>query len=220
MREVYPYLRDPYTQDLNIESAKRRFLSVIDDFVNQRQYVKMTLLDWEENPIKAIKNGMIQLDNNYYVTGIRIEPKNIFILDYQEQNNIIFNLRNFYNVIDYEFWLVVCDRPVDINMYMAQLQLMYANTQSQQVRKLIQQDIDKGESFRSTTVNAVDTEYYILFRDKKKEVLQKRIHTLISNLATSGLNSRQVSDDDLRVIIDSFFNGNIKSEFGTVMSSV
>ena len=34
--------------------------------------------DWV--PIKAIKNGMIQLDNNYYVTGIRIDPKNIFIL--------------------------------------------------------------------------------------------------------------------------------------------
>lgn len=174
--------------------------------------------DWI--PIKSIKNGMIQLDNNYFVTGIRIEPKNIFILDYQEQNNIIFNLRNFYNVIDYEFWLVVCDRPVDINMYLAQLQLMYNNVQSQQIRKIIKQDIDKGESFRSTTVNAVDTEYYILFRDKNTDVLKKRIHTLISNLATSGLNSRQVTDEDLRIIMDSFFNGNMKTEFGTVMSSV
>lgn len=174
--------------------------------------------DWV--PIKAIKNGMIQLDNNYYVTGIKVEPKNIFILDYQEQNNIIFNLRNFYNVIDYEFWLVVCDRPVDINMYLAQLQLMYNNVQSQQIRKIIRQDISKGENFRGTTFNAVDTEYYILFRDKNIDILQKRIHTLISNLATSGLNSRQVTDDDLRVIIDSFFNGNMKTEFGTVMSSV
>ena len=173
--------------------------------------------DWI--PIKTIKNGMIQLDNNYYVTGIKIEPKNIFILDFQEQNNIIFNLRNFYNVIDYEFWLIVCDRPVDINMYLAQLQLMYQNAQNQQIRKIISQDIEKGESFRSTTINAVDTEYYILFRDKKTEVLEKRIHTLISNLATTGLNSRKVSDDDLRVILDSFFNGNLKTEFGTVMSS-
>lgn len=173
--------------------------------------------DWV--PIKSIKNGMIQLDNNYYVTGIRIEPKNIFILDYQEQNNIIFNFRNFYNVIDYEFWLVVCDRPVDINLYLAQLQLMYANAPSQQIRRIINQDIAKGENFRSSSVNAVDTEYYILFRDKKVEVLQKRIHTLITNLATCGLNSRQVSDDDIRVILDSFFNGNIRSDFGTVMSS-
>ena len=96
---------------------------------------------------------------------------------------------------------------------------MYNNAPTQQIRKIISQDIEKGESFRSTTVNAVDTEYYILFRDKKLEVLNKRIHTLISNLATSGLNSRQVNDDDLRVILDSFFNGNMKSEFGTVMSS-
>ena len=57
--------------------------------------------DWV--PIKSIQNGMIQLNNNYYVTGIKVEPKNIFILDYQTQNNIIFNFRNFYNTIDYEF---------------------------------------------------------------------------------------------------------------------
>ena len=174
--------------------------------------------DWV--PVKEISNGMIRLDNDYYVTGIKVEPKNIFILDYMEQNNIIFNLRNFYNVIDYEFWLVVCDRPVDINLYLAQLQLMYNNAPTQQIRKLIKQDIEKAENFRGSTVDAVDTEYYILFRDKKVEVLNKRIHTLISNLATSGLNSRQVSDDDLRTILDSFFNGNLKSEFGTVMSSV
>ena len=174
--------------------------------------------DWI--PIKDIKDGMVLLNGNYYVTGIRIEPKNIFILDYQEQNNILFNLRTFYNSIDFEFWLLVCDRPVDINMYLAQLQLMDANVQSPQIRKLIRQDIDKGESFRSTAVNAVDTEYYILFRDKNPDVLQKRIHTLIGNLATCGLNSRKVTNEDLRTVFDSFFNGNMKTEFGTVMSNV
>ena len=33
--------------------------------------------DWV--PIKNIMNGMIQLDNGYYVTGIKVAPKNIFI---------------------------------------------------------------------------------------------------------------------------------------------
>ena len=32
---------------------------------------------------------------------------------------------NFYNTIDYEFWLVVADRPVDITVYLSQLQLLY-----------------------------------------------------------------------------------------------
>lgn len=173
--------------------------------------------DWI--PIKDIKNGFIELEGKYFVTGVRVEPKNIFILDYQEQQSIIFNFRNVYNAIDYEFWLLVADRPVDINMYLAQLQLLYNQAPNQQIRKLIAQDISKGERFRGTEINAVDTEYYILFRDKKIEVLQKRVHQLISNLASCGLNSTQVSDDDLRVLLDSFFNGNRKTEFGTVMAS-
>ena len=68
MRKTYPYLKDPYTQNLNIESEKRNFLSLIDDFVNQRQYVKMTLLTWEEDPIKSIEgeisSGSLSKDGN------------------------------------------------------------------------------------------------------------------------------------------------------------
>ena len=41
----------------------------------------------------------------------------------------------------------------------------------EQIRKIINQDITKGESFRSTAVNAVDTEYYILFKDKNVDVI-------------------------------------------------
>ena len=174
--------------------------------------------DWV--PVKAIQNGMIILNNNYYVTGIKVEPKNIFILDYQTQNRIIFSLRNFYNTINYEFWLIVADRPVDIKLYLSQLQLQYDNAQNQAIRKLIGQDIDKAESFSSTAINAVDTEYFILFRDKQLEVVQKRIQTLIGNLAASELNSRQVSDDDLKFLLQNFLNGGAKNEYGTVMSNV
>ena len=55
MRKTYPYLQNVYSPDLNVESQKRYFLKYIDDFINQRQYVKLTLLDWEENPLKSIE---------------------------------------------------------------------------------------------------------------------------------------------------------------------
>ena len=174
--------------------------------------------DWV--PVKAIQNGMIILNNNYYVTGIKVEPKNIFILDYQTQNNIIFNLRNFYNTLDYEFWLVVTDRPVDIKLYLSQLQLQYDNAQNQAVRKLINQDIQKAKMFSGSSVNAVDTEYLFLFRDKKLDVVQKRIQTMIANLAGCGLNSRQASDEDLKFLLQNFLNGGAKNEYRTVMSNV
>lgn len=49
--------------------------------------------DWL--PVKQILNGMIQLDNGYYVTGVKVMPKNIFIMDPGTQQNTIYQLRNF-----------------------------------------------------------------------------------------------------------------------------
>ena len=76
-------------------------------------------------PVKDIANGVIVLDNNQKVTGVKIMPRNIFILDQSMQDAIIMNLRNVYNAIDYEFWIVVADRPVDINVYLSQLQVLF-----------------------------------------------------------------------------------------------
>lgn len=115
----------------------------------------------------------------------------------------------------FEFWLVVADRPVDISIYMSQLQLLYNETQSAKIRKLIMQDIDKGNSFINNSI--VDTEYYILFKDKDEDLIQKRIRMLINGLASCGLNSAQANNDDLRIILDNFLNGGSTTEFGTVM---
>ena len=49
--------------------------------------------DWV--PIRNIANGMIELNTGEFVTGIKVSPKNIFILDQEEQNNVIYNLRNY-----------------------------------------------------------------------------------------------------------------------------
>ena len=170
--------------------------------------------DWI--PIKNIMNGMIQLDNGYFVTGIKVAPKNIFILDAGERDNVIFNLQNFYNMIDYEFWLVVADRPVDINLYLSQLQLLYQRSNSGAVRKLLMQDINKANAFMGAEYNIVDTEYFILFKEKKPEIIQKRLHNLISGLANATINSTQVSNADLRMILDNFLNGGMTTTFGTV----
>ena len=79
--------------------------------------------DWL--PVRGIQNGFIITTNNQKVTGVKITPRNIFILDPQAQDNVLISLKNFYNMLDFEFWLVVADRPVDISVYMAQLQLLY-----------------------------------------------------------------------------------------------
>ena len=171
--------------------------------------------DWL--PIKAIANGMIQTDDGYYVTGVKISPKNIFILDEVSQNSVLFQMSNFYNTIDYEFWLLIADRPVDINVYLAGLQVMYNQASNSSIRKLIMQDINKANLFMSEQYNVVDTEYYIIFKEKKMEIVQKRIHNLISGLAGAGIQSTQTSNNDLRMILDNYLNDGQTTNFRAVM---
>ena len=171
--------------------------------------------DWV--PIKNISNGMIQLNNGEFVTGVKVSPRNIFIMDQEAQNNVIYNMRNFYNILDFEFWLIIADRPVDINMYLAQLQLLYQKNTSNIAKKIIMQDINKANQFMGAEFNVVDTEYFIVFKEKRPEIIQKRIHNIIGSLASAGLNSQQVSNSDLRMILDNFLNGGMTTNFGTVI---
>lgn len=166
-------------------------------------------------PIKSITNGMIVLDTNEKVSGIKIMPRNIFIADFDTQNAIINNLKNVYNMIDYEFWIISADRPVDINVFLSQLQLLFNSVQDQAKRKLIMEDINKANMFMSN--NIVDTEYFLLFKEKNNDLIIKRIRQLINSFASAGLNSHQVTNDDLRIILDNFLNGGQSTTFGTVI---
>lgn len=166
-------------------------------------------------PVKSIINGMIVLDNNEKVCGVKIMPRNIFIADYETQNAIINNLKNVYNMIDYEFWIIAADRPVDINVYLSQLQVLFNTTNDQVKRKLILEDINKANLFMNN--NIVDTEYYLLFKEKNNDVIAKRIRNLISMFANAGLNTHQATNNDLRIILDNFLNGGQTTTFGTVI---
>lgn len=170
--------------------------------------------DWI--PIRGITNGAIVTKSKDLVTGVKITPRNIFILDAQTQDNILLALKNFYNMIDFEFWLVVADKPVDLSVYLSQLQLLYNDATFPAIRKMIYEDIEKASYFRSN--NVVDTEYFILFKEKNPDMLQKKVRLLINGLAGCGLNASQTSNDDLRTILDNFLNGGLKTEFGTVVT--
>lgn len=165
--------------------------------------------------IKGIRNGIIYNDRNEMVTGIKIRPKNIFILDNSQMDNTLVSLMNFYNTIDFEFWLIVADRPVDVAMYQAEMQLLLNKQPTQAIRKLILQDLEKADYFVNNDV--VDTEYYILFKEKNMDLLQKKVRNLINGMAGCGLIASQTSNDDLYMIIDNFLNGGRNFDTGTVM---
>jgi len=179
--------------------------------VNNSKYTE----DWI--PVKNITNGMIELNNNLKLTGVKIRPRNIFILDKITQDNIISSLKTFYDTIDFEFWLISADRPVDISNYLASLQILYNQTQDPRKKKIINQDIEKANNFMRD--NVTDTEYFILFKDKNPDMLQKRLRSLMLGLSNCGLDSVQTSNADLRMILDNFLNGGMTTESKAVLPS-
>ena len=78
------------------------------------------------------------------------------------------------------------------------------------------EDINKANMFMSNSV--VDTEYFLLFKEKDSDLIQKRIRNLINNFASAGLTAFQTNNDDLRMILDNFLNGGQTTTIGTVMS--
>ena len=166
-------------------------------------------------PVRNIVNGMIELDNKIKVTGVKIRPRNIFILDNNLRSNIISQLKVLYDSLDFEFWLISADRPVDISAYLATLQIQYNNEGDPRIKKLISQDIEKANMFMRD--NVTDTEFFILFKESNLETIQKRIRTLMLGLSNAGLDSVQTSNSDLRVLLDSFLNAGMHVENRTVL---
>ena len=166
-------------------------------------------------PVRAIMNNMIELDNGMKVAGVKVAPKNIFIMEENDQFGVIDGLKDFYNTLDFEFWLVIADRPVDISVYIAELQMMYNQAQNPIIRKIINQDLSKAEDFND---DVSDIEFYFLFKEKNVEIVQKKRRLMINGLANAGLASSQANNEDLRSILDNFLNGGQKTEFGTVLA--
>ena len=81
--------------------------------------------------------------------------------------------------------------------------------------KVIQ--IGKANDFMNN--NVTDTEFYILFKDKNADNIQKKLRTLMLGLSNCGLDSVQTSNTDLRVLLDSFLNGGMTTESKAVLPS-
>ena len=166
-------------------------------------------------PIKEISNGRIILDNGVSVSGVKITPKNIFILDSVTQEHIIVSLKNLYNLLDFEFWIISADKPVDIDAYLAQLEFMYNGVTTPARKKLIREDIEKANMFKANKV--ADTEYYLLFKEENVDLIYKKIKTIINGFGSAMIEAKQINNQDLRLLIDNFINGGMTSDFGTVI---
>lgn len=183
----------------------------------QKPVAAATVSPYTENwiNVRGIKDGMIFLKNKEFVSGVKVDPRNIFILEQIQQDNIINALKNCYNTFNFEWWLVVADKPVDISLYQSQLELLLSQQTDPRRRKIVSQDIAKAKMFIDNQI--VDIEFFLLFKEKNPDMVQEKVRTMINGLAGASLVASQVSNDDLRIILDNFLNGGVRTDFRTVV---
>ncbi len=157
--------------------------------------------------IVGIENGMIILKDKSKITGIKIMPRNIFILEEEERLHLLASLRQAYNLIDYDFWLFGIDRPVDLESYVNELMNLYGQDVSPAVKKIIQEDIEKVNTFARN--NVVDIEYYLLFKERDNDEIAKRIRNLQNGFISAGITVSQTTNEDLRVLLNSILNDGV-----------
>lgn len=58
MQTLYPWELNPYHTNLNTQKEQQTFFEKLDSFVNQKQYVRITLLDWYNIPLKEIQGEL------------------------------------------------------------------------------------------------------------------------------------------------------------------
>ena len=185
--------------------------------LSMKQETKKQSSPYTENwvKIKSIKDGMITLPTKEFVSGVKIQPKNIFIMEQNQQDATLNALKNCYNTFNFEFWLICADKPVDLSIYRSQLEMALNEETNPQTRKILNQDLAKINMFINNSV--VDTEYFLLFKEKNIDLVNSNLRAMIDGFANCGMLASKVTNDDLRNILDNFLNGGVRTEFGSVV---
>ncbi len=113
--------------------------------------------------------------------------------------------------------MVIVNRPVDIAAYIARLQVLEnSNTMHPAIKKMVNEDIAKANQFVGSSYNVTDTEYYFLFKEKKPELIEKKLNDIIGGLSGARLTGTRATNEDMRMILDNFFSDCKSTSFNSV----
>ena len=177
--------------------------------MNDKTQVETAASVWAT--VRQITSGIIVLNTGELVSGVKIIPRNIFIMQQDDTNAIIYSLSKFYDSIDFDYWLIIGDRPVNLNTYFESVQNIYNTSSSEHVRAIARDDIVKANKYVSGDYGVSDTEYFLLFKDKSIDMIQQKISKIISGIKECELNATQVSNDELRLVMDTFLSNGKKA---------
>lgn len=163
-------------------------------------------------PVNDVNDRFIYRKDGHIVTAIRIQPVNLHLLSEKEQKNKIASLHEVTNGIDYETQTLVIARPVDLDGYIARLEVM-KDEETNFIKKRLLDGYIRQAAQLATGGEALERHFYMLLTQKltkkveyDKNELLARTNQLALNLSGAGLASHICSDQELRDVLFIFTN--------------
>lgn len=177
-----------------------------------RSYInEPTTQDWI--PVQDVYNDLMYRKDNAIVGVIRVEPINLNLYSDVEQKRIVKSLADILNGFDYPYEWLSIPRPVDLDAYIADLELKKMNENDFVKRQILEEDRAHAATMASEG-DAIERQFYFIhfvpltskIRSQDEEVCHKRSIDLATDLTNMGLKSKVSKDQDLRELLFIFNN--------------
>ena len=118
--------------------------------------------------IKKIENGVIELKNGKLCKVLEVYPVNFSLKSKSEQENILYQYKNFLSVCDFDIQILVQSKKGNLDNHISVIEENIKKEKSLETKKLMQEYINmiKKESLK----NAISKNFFIIFfivQDKK-----------------------------------------------------
>ncbi|GBF35410.1 hypothetical protein DCCM_4537 [Desulfocucumis palustris] len=159
--------------------------------------------DWL--PIEDIGGGLIVRRDGWLVAVLKVEPLNIDLKSDREKKRIIKAVHEVFNGQREAFQILSIGRPVDLDGYLQELEVMVGKADAKRKRHL--REYIRHVAGIVTGGEALEHRYYVLLSQEPdpqaRDELLKRSYEMAAGLKTSGLKVTLCQD---REIIDLMFS--------------
>jgi hypothetical protein len=181
-------------------------------------------------PIKAIRDGIVTLDNNEYRAVIMVGSLNLSLKGEDEQSAILSQFQNFFNSLDFPIQIYSKSRRADIEPYLKSLEERIGQVSGELLKLQIVEYIEYIKSFTSES-NIMTKQFYVIipyaaatlgsgslmnFSGQKnddlnnfykiKEQVSQRVSQVKSGLSRCGLKTTDLNTEDLIELYYSILN--------------